>query len=303
MAWITIIPDIELMKYANNLVRNSSEPGLQFEHVPGARQILMGREILFNEFGHRGSPFHSLKPENERRIYFMGSSITLGWGVDQQECFSAIAGRLLNKELSPKTNRSYVSINAGVSNFNTSHMAALYNRDIGLVHPDVTIMQYFIRDIEPQGSRDNSLLKFSYFAAFVYKQILGAISSGSTNIREYYGELYKDNNPNWVRTKNAILQVDQMTSKRGTPLAVILIPDLRDPSIDGSYSKYYSTVKNFLIDADIDVIDPREVIDKHLVNSPKKGWVHIGDPHPNAMIHDLIGHVIFDYLASLQALQ
>ena len=55
-------------------------------------------------------------------------------------------------------------------------MAALYTRDIELVHPDATIMQYFIRDVEPESSRDISLLKFSYFAAFMYKQILGAIS-------------------------------------------------------------------------------------------------------------------------------
>ena len=171
MAWITIIPDIELLNYANKFVRSSSVPGLQFEHVPGARQMLMGRDFWLNEFGHRGPPFPSSKSENERRIYFMGSSITLGWGVDQQEPFAAVTGRLLNKKLSPKTNRSYVSINSGVSNFNTSHMAALYTRDIELVHPDATIMQYFIRDVEPESSRDISLLKFSYFAAFMYKQI------------------------------------------------------------------------------------------------------------------------------------
>ncbi|NQU56699.1 MAG: hypothetical protein HQ513_05650 [Rhodospirillales bacterium] len=301
IAGISVIPDIELMVYAKDLTRPAADAALATEHVPGASAMLMGHKMLLNDQGHRSPPLSVPKPANEKRIYFMGTSITLGWGVGQTESFPAVVGELLTK--TPKTGRTFATVNAGVANYNTINEAALLRRDLETVKPDAVIMQYYPRDAEANaGKKDNAFLKTSYLAAFLYRHLQGLLATSQGSLADHFKALHRDGNPDWRRTKQTIRDLKALTHRLGIAFAVVLVPELRDPSPTGAYGGVYKDIKAFFAREGIDVIDPGPAIHQQLGDDPKKGWAHPADPHPNAAVHRTMGKKIYEYLISRKGL-
>ena len=69
--------DIEMWRYASELKSRSDDPALAFDHVRSRSALLQNVTIRLNEYGLRGGPIEPLTP-GERRILFLGGSITLG---------------------------------------------------------------------------------------------------------------------------------------------------------------------------------------------------------------------------------
>jgi hypothetical protein len=76
--------DIEMWRYANELKVRSPDPELDFVHQTSKAAVLQNVVIRTNELGLRGRPLESMAPPH-RRILFLGGSITLGWGVKEDE--------------------------------------------------------------------------------------------------------------------------------------------------------------------------------------------------------------------------
>ena len=300
IATVTIVPDVELLSYATTMVRKTNRHEMKFEHLPGARKIIMGHEIALNDQGHRGESLFESKRSSEKRIYFMGNSITLGWGVSQEETFAEIAAQELNVSKSKKRTTNVVAVNAGVANYNTIQMAALFNKDLDVIKPDAVVLQYFIRDVEPKAEGDNAILKYSYFAAFLYRHILNLwLSSGRATDGDPYSVLYQVGQKDWEATKMVIRRLARVLNERRTPFFIVIIPDLRDPTLDGRFSIHYDKIEKFLESVEVKVIDPRREIALYLRDRPKTGWVHPADPHPNPEIHSIIGKTVARYLSKL----
>jgi hypothetical protein len=86
--------DIEMWRYAKELKVSSPNPILGHEHIPQTEAILQSTKIRINSLGLRG-PEITLQ-DSIRRILFLGSSITLGWGVEEENTVSrAIEKRMV----------------------------------------------------------------------------------------------------------------------------------------------------------------------------------------------------------------
>src|ERR1700722_17839084 len=72
--------DIEMWRYANELKQKSDDPSIDFDHLHSRSALLQSTEIRLNSEGLRGPEIPPLQP-GQRRIVFLGGSITLGWGV------------------------------------------------------------------------------------------------------------------------------------------------------------------------------------------------------------------------------
>jgi len=296
----SVIPDIEYLVYAKDRTQKSAVPGLTFEQAANTSGSLMGHKMIFNTRGHRSLELKTPKPANENRVYFMGTSIALGWGVGQEETYPNLTGALLNKKLSQKTGQSYVSINAGVANFNTVNELALFKHDLKTVKPDAVILQYYLRDAASGPQREDSeWIKSTYLGAFIYRQYLGLTASSEVSLADYFKNLHKDGEPNWEKTKHAISELKSICAALKLPLAVVIIPELRDPSPDAPYAEIFKTATTFFKKINLKILDPRDEIFKRLAKVPSRGWAHPADPHPNAEIHRIIAENIYIYLAKL----
>ena len=79
--------NIEMLNYAKQLKEKSPLPGISHQHRPNTRATLIGVDVSLNSRGHRSAELENPKKPKEKRIHFLGSSITLGWGVPAEEVF------------------------------------------------------------------------------------------------------------------------------------------------------------------------------------------------------------------------
>jgi hypothetical protein len=94
--------------------------------------------VRINSLGTRGPEFQSSKPAQTFRILSLGDSRTFGWGLTEDETYSARLGHLLQEKFG--TGRRVEVINAGVNGWAYDQMY-VYFRDVALgYHPDPVIV-------------------------------------------------------------------------------------------------------------------------------------------------------------------
>jgi hypothetical protein len=134
--------DIEMWRYANELKKQSDDPWIDFDHRHSRSALLQNTEIRLNSEGLRG-PDIAAPQSRQRRILFLGSSITLGWGVAESETVEARLQRMLatggeNAEV----------LNGGVGNYNTERYVSRFFKELTALKPTDIVVQYFLRDAE-----------------------------------------------------------------------------------------------------------------------------------------------------------
>ena len=85
--------DIEMWKYSRELKRISSNPDLGHEHTPNKSANLQNVDIHINSMGMRGAEVNS---QADLKILCLGSSITFGWGVEQDKIYPELLKKDLN---------------------------------------------------------------------------------------------------------------------------------------------------------------------------------------------------------------
>ena len=102
--------DVEMWRYAKELKIPSGDPKLGHEHRQQTAAILQSVNIRLNEWGLRGGP---VAAHPGRRILFLGGSITLGWGVNEEDTVSVRVQQILQRQ-----DPDVEVLNGGVGNYN-----------------------------------------------------------------------------------------------------------------------------------------------------------------------------------------
>jgi hypothetical protein len=294
MASFIPIYDVEMMHYSKELKTRSLLPGVSHQHKPNASARLMGVDVVLNSLGHRNADLTSPKGKHEKRIHFIGSSILLGWGVPAKDGFAESVATLLN-ENKPATNPTkFISINAGVGNFNTVYEVALLKSQINKTDPDLIVLQYHINDAEPNPAGTDSLfLQYSEFAAFLYLHFRSMSAVATQTLAEHYQSLYLDDSPSWKRTKAALVELKELSVQHNIPMLAVLVPDLHDLTHDGPYPPLYKQLKKAFEKIGIDLIDLFPALQEKFSVRPMDAWVYRDDPHPSRLAHKVIAEQIF----------
>ena len=115
--------DIEMWRYSKYLKKKSDINILGHEHVPSKCEILQLVEICTDSKGLRVDKNNSdiYSGVNNRRILFLGGSVTLGWGVVENETTTS----LLQKKFPPS--QGVEVLNAGIGNYNAARYVTRFN--------------------------------------------------------------------------------------------------------------------------------------------------------------------------------
>ena len=144
--------DIEMWKYSKQLKFSSENIKIGHEHKPNAKALLQNVEIRTNKYGMRGAdPLIN----QDRTILFLGSSITMGWGVLEEDIFTTL--------LKNKFEHEQISVdilNAGVGNYNTTRYVHNYFKNLYVLKPTDIVVHYFLNDAELLGP-----VKWKFFHA------------------------------------------------------------------------------------------------------------------------------------------
>lgn len=128
---------------------------LPWELAPGAvdRQVdpygEFDCEFRINSLGLRDDEVAPTKSPGTKRILMLGDSMTVGWGVEQEECFAGRLDALLNRGVdAPGSPRPrYEVVNCGWASWYTTDGALVFLRHrMEELDPDLIVLDYFLND-------------------------------------------------------------------------------------------------------------------------------------------------------------
>jgi lysophospholipase L1-like esterase len=280
--------DIEMWRYSKELKAPSPDPALDFDHVRSKSATLENVDIRLNEQGLRGGPIAPLAP-GERRILFLGGSITLGWGVPEDQTVEAQLAKLL-----AAGGEKAEVLNGGVGNYNTERYVSRFFRELVDLHPTDIVVQYFLRDAEklPPGG-GNVFLRNSELAVtlwIAYHRLFDKL--GEASLVEHYQNVYRETAPGFVEMKAQIEKLARYAKQNSIRIYLAMTPDVHNLT-NYPFGAIHETMKQIALQNGYVYIDLLPALVGH---SPQELWAMPGDPHPNALGQRLMASEIFEVL-------
>ena len=208
--------DIEMWRYANELKTQDSILG--HKHLKDKSSVLQGVEIKLNSRGMRSSEF----TQEDSKILFLGSSISLGWGVQNNDSYpQIIQKKLISDSLDFKV------LNGSIGNYNTFRYINSFLSNQIDISPELIVVNYFINDVEilPINS-SNWLIKNSQLFATLKMTFNKLISKSGFDLKSYYKELYKEDSPSLLLMKESLFKLSEYSKKNNIPVLMCVIPDI-----------------------------------------------------------------------------
>jgi lysophospholipase L1-like esterase len=283
--------DIEMWRYARELKVASPIPRLGHEHIPNADAILQSIEIRTNAWGLRGGPVGDRPAPGRRRILVLGSSIALGWGVEEDRVVSS----LLQKKFEAASQDVEV-LNAGIGNYNTErYVERFLDRLAGLKPTDLLVLA-FVRDGEAlEPSTSSLLLRNSELAVTVwiaFSRLFGVTGEGG--LVDHYRAVYAPGSPALAVMQAEFAKLGDYARRNGICVTLAMVPDVHnlDNYPLGFVHEVFAAAARKNGFAYVDLLPAFEGL------TPAEVWAMPGDPHPNARGHALMAEAIYPVLAA-----
>jgi len=285
---------IEMWKYSSVLKQRSDNPVLGHEHVPNKAAKLQNVQIRINEKGLRGSslPAASL---GQRRILLIGSSATLGWGVEEEKTISA----QLQKKFKA-ANINAIVMNAGIGNYNTERYVTLFlekNKDL---NPTDIVVNYYLNDAEvlaPGGG--NVLIRNSQLAVTFWilaNRLKGTF--GHTDLLSHYKETYKKTYPGFIRMNKALGNLANYAKQNNIRLYLMIMPEVHDIS-NYKYDFAHEIMQEISMAKGYIYVDALPAMKK--VDDAQSLWTMPSDPHPNNIAHSMFADILYPFLINTKS--
>jgi len=280
--------DIEMWRYARLLKHRSDEPVLAFEHVPSASATLESVNIRINDWGLRGGPVPPLHA-GQRRILFLGSSITLGWGVREDDTLEARLQRMFAAE-----GQDVQVLNAGIGNYNAVRYVNRFLLRLTGLNPTDIVVHAFVRDgesIDPGGG--NILLRHSELAVTAWVGFERYFTrAGSETVAEHYRKVYQPDAPGFLAMKQALRQLAEYARAHNIRVYLAMTPDVHD-LVHYDLGFVHDIMRGIAQQDGFIYIDLLPSMSKL---TPQELWAMPGDPHPNALGHKDMAEALFPAL-------
>ena len=294
----TIVPiyNLEMLKYAKSLKVKNKNPEISHAHKANSSANLMGVKISLNSMGHRRNELNGPKGENEKRLFILGDSIALGWGVSKENVFANSLAKKLNEEKSKQSGFHFMTINAGIGNYNAFYKAELFKEQMMVVDPDLVIFQYYINDAEKKAQgTDNFFLNYSLLFASSHYYFSTFFQEKKT-LAEHYTKIYQDGSEGWGNAKAALEELKIICENKQIPLIALLVPDFHYLSSDSPLIPIYGKIQRTFNEIQIPVVNAFPTIQAEFGANQRKAWVSQHDPHPNKKAHQIISDLLFNYI-------
>jgi lysophospholipase L1-like esterase len=280
--------DIEMWRYARLLKHRSDAPLLVFEHAPDKSAVLESVDIRINDWGLRGGPVPPLAP-GQRRILFLGSSITLGWGVPEQDTLTSRLQKMFAAE-----GQDVQVLNAGIGNYNATRYVNRFLLRLTGLHPTDIVVHAFVRDaetIDPGGG--NLLLRHSELAVTGWIALQRYFSTaGSETVEAHYRKVYAPDAPGFLAMKQALAELAEYGRQHHIRIYFAMTPDVHD-LVNYKLGFVHDIMRSIALQDGFIYVDLLPAMAKL---TPQELWAMPGDPHPNALGHEKMAEALFPTL-------
>ena len=181
--------DIEMWRYANILKIKVNNPKINHIHLKNKNVVLQGVELKTNKYGQRNNNYdNSDLRKYDRSFLFIGSSITLGWGVKNKDTYV----NLLNQK-AKNENKNWIFINGGIGNYNTERYVNNYLEHWKDLKYTDLVINFFVNDTEIIKKKDvNLLLKYTHIGVVTWK-LFNSLKfyQSNENLTDFYKSKYR----------------------------------------------------------------------------------------------------------------
>ncbi len=264
---------IEMWRYAKLLKMISPDPVLGHVHRPGSSAKLEGVMVRINSFGLRGPEIQTQGQRHHLRVLFLGSSNTLGWGVEENSTLPA--------DLQKEMGREAEVLNGGIGNYNAVRYVHLFETRLRALKPDLVIVHFFISDAKVLGPEGGNFLLRHSELAVKWVEALDMFQMGTASRKGrigYYKNLYKDDFKGYLDMVAAFQRLDAMAKEDGFKVILAVTPDSHDLA-DFPYKREYDKIKNLgsrLGWMTVDFTPSLQLVPQAQL------WIMPSDPHYNA---------------------
>jgi len=282
--------DIEMWRYAKELKTPSADPALGHEHIKNSSALLQSVDIRTNEWGLRGGPVVDM-PGGGRRLLVLGASITLGWGVKEEDTMTS----LLERQFAEKGEPAQV-LNAGIGNYNAERYVKHFFRDLKDLRPTDIVVHYFLRDAEKlEAGGGNFLLRNSELAVTLWiamNRLIGPQGEGSIN--DHYRAVYDPQSEGYKTMEASLKELADYAKANNIRLTLAMVPDVHNLE-NYPFTDIHQRMKGVAEGMGYRFVD---LLPAFGTLTPQEVWAMPGDPHPNALGHKLMADALFPVLSS-----
>jgi len=280
--------DIEMWRYAKELKTPSADPVLGHEHVKSRSAMLQEVTIRLNERGLRGEPVRP-PAQGQRRILVLGSSITLGWGVPEEDTLTARLQQMFKAD-----GRDVEVLNAGIGNYNAVRSVELFLTQLTDLQPTDIVLHYFVNGaevLEPGGG--NVFLRNSEVAVTLWQvanRMFG--KAGEASLDEHYRALYAPGSRGRTEMEAAVKRLADYARGRGIPLYMAMTPDVHNLA-NYPFGYIHDLMAQLAKQNGYTYVD---FLPAFRGLRPTDIFAMPGDPHPNGVGHLKMAQVLYPVL-------
>ncbi len=282
--------DIEMWKYAKKLKTKVENKKINHVHVKDKSAFLQKVNIKINNYGQRDINLDkNFLNKYERKFLVLGSSIALGWGVNNDKTFV----NFLNQQFK-KNNKNWIFINGGVGNYNTERYVNNYFENWSNLGFTDIIIHFFVNDTEViKETKSNIFLTHTHLGVVVWK-LLNSYKSNfeKEKLSEYYKSKYSDNYEGYKTTVKELSRLKKHCVNKKINCYIVLMPDIHklNPYELTFINKKIKTLSKKLDLPYLDLLDTFSSVNE------KEIWNKYNDPHPNEYGHLLMGQSMYKFL-------
>ena len=280
--------NIEMWRYARELKTPSVTPELGHEHLKDKSAILQSVDIRLNDWGLRGGPVPHLPPSG-RRILFLGGSITLGWGVPEEQTMTARLEQMFQAQ-----GKAVQVLNAGVGNYNAQRYTENFFRSLKDLEPTDIVVHYFLRDAEalkPGGG--NILLRNSELAVTVWAAVQNVMTPHGENVLiDHYKTVYDPTQLGFQAMKAELGKLAAYAKEKHIRIYLAMVPDVHN-LVNYPFRAIHTQVRELAAELGYTYVDLLPGFENL---KPEDIWAMPGDPHPNALGQKIMAEQLFPIL-------
>lgn len=275
---------IEMWRYATLLKRNSADPVIGHEHIPGASALLQGVKVSINSLGMRG-PEPDLSTVGRHKVVIAGDSTAMGWGLPEDAT--------LRGQLAKRLGSGTEVMTTGVGNMNMTQIVANWLRYADTVRPDTVIVLATARAPAVQDTGQAGwLVRHSQAYALLVSFIEIALSNtpGQAGLIASYEKMWAGGSGR-AAMDAALDRLRADQAKHGYRVLVMMIPEPH------SFEPYKFDFATNIMRAESEkrgwtFLDPLPTLRKEPAESY---WVANNDVHPNAKAFQVMTDVLKPY--------
>lgn len=327
LAFLPIILAVSADRLTNIVVRPLRNQEIYMAHDtrgwtlrPGASELDGAAQIRINSRGFRGPDIPLVKAENERRILFLGDSVTYGTKVDEEACFVRRVEQLA-RQSNPQAN--VTTINASVPAYSPWHEYDLLVNEGLQTEPDLVVQVFCLNDVvgkfqferfggysrgfepPPRSFMDWSgcyRVAQRWWAARERLDknetwYLRSLESAERLLREPNAEIVQRG---WKSTFADMTNIVNATRSASVPLIIVCAPhrlQLLDEPVPGPSPQ--SILAQYAHEHDVPFLDLLPVFRDHLMSSATdQSVLLLNAMHFSSAGHELAAQAIFDFISA-----